>query len=171
MIKLSGYHSSEKHLTINRVHTRVLLLAVTVFFSPTLVYAAADSDDTPAEPSSVISPGDIDELRDLIDADRADKAIDRLQWFARKDDENADVWNLLGYAYRKQEQYDESGEAYSKALSLDPQHKGALEYQGELFLALGDTKAAQINLKKLQSLCPAGCHELDDLQEALDSYK
>ena len=42
---------------------------------------------------------------------------------------------------------------YNKALALNPMHKGALEYQGELFVELGQLDKAKENLAKLNHLC------------------
>ena len=43
-----------------------------------------------------------------------------------------------GFASRKLGDYAASEVAYDKALAIDPKHKGALEYKGELFLTLGN---------------------------------
>jgi len=81
---------------------------------------------------------------------------------------HADLYNLLGYANRKLERYQESARWYKEALLFDATHRPALEYQGELFIALGDFKSAQKNLEVLRLLChPAGCEELAKLEEAL----
>jgi Flp pilus assembly protein TadD len=104
-----------------------------------------------------------------IDQGKYAKAIKRLNKFAKKDDKNPDVWNLLGFSYRKQGNLEQSAEAYTTALTLDPEHKGALEYQGELFLTLGDMDAAKNNLESLKSLCPSGCHELEELTAAINT--
>jgi Flp pilus assembly protein TadD len=168
MSVLTYYGLTGKFYSDLKFYKQLFLIATLAFFTPILTYAAADSDDNFSS-ESVISPGEINEIRDMIDDGATQKAIDRLIKLADKDDENADVWNLLGYAYRNQGQNELSGDAYIIALELDPEHKGALEYQGELFLTLGDTESAKKNLKMLQNLCPTGCHELDDLQEALEA--
>ena len=62
-------------------------------------------------------------------------------------------------------------EYYKSALALDSKHKGALEYQGELFLLLGDKAGAEKNLQKLDKICWLGCSELDDLRTAIRNYK
>lgn len=84
--------------------------------------------------------------------------------------DNADVFNYLGFAHRKIGDYDNSKIFYEKALSIQPGHKLALEYQGELFLTLHDINAAQSNLSKLEALCPQGCDELEDLGIAIRKY-
>ena len=87
---------------------------------------------------------------------------------AKKD---ADIQNLLGFAHRKSGELDEAANYYKSALALDPKHKGALEYQGELFLMLGDKVSAEKNLQKLDKICWLGCSELDDLRTAIRNYK
>ncbi len=56
---------------------------------------------------------------------------------------------------------------YAKALDFDPNHKGALEYQGELFVELGQIDKAKANLARLVRLCPQGCEEREDLEKAI----
>ena len=56
---------------------------------------------------------------------------------------------------------------YKKALDFDPLHKGALEYLGELYVETGQVEKAKENVALLQKICPAGCEELEDLQEAI----
>ena len=89
----------------------------------------------------------------------------------RDEPENADIYNYLGFAHRKSGNYEESGTHYQKALSLDPNHKLALEYQGELFLTLNDLVSAQANLAQLANLCPQGCDERDDLAKAIARHQ
>jgi hypothetical protein len=56
---------------------------------------------------------------------------------------------------------------YSKALRIDPNHLGALEYQGELFVETKKIPSAKKNLAKLKSLCGATCEEYLDLKKAI----
>ena len=60
---------------------------------------------------------------------------------------------------------------YGKALDLDPNHRGALEYSGELYLKTGEGDKARSNLQRLEALCPKGCEELEDLREAFEQAK
>jgi Flp pilus assembly protein TadD len=82
----------------------------------------------------------------------------------------ADAWNLRGFANRKLGHMDEAAAAYETALKLNPEHKGALEYQGEMFIQTGKMEQALANLVKLQSLC-GDCEEAQDLQKALAEVK
>ena len=60
---------------------------------------------------------------------------------------------------------------YGEALEIDPNHKGALEYQGELFIQTNRIDLAYQNLNKLDELCPNSCFELEQLKESLLKYK
>ena len=51
-----------------------------------------------------------------------------------------------------------------KALNIDPENKSALEYQGELFVETNRLDQANINVGKLQKLCPESCTELEKLE-------
>ncbi|MFG1477945.1 tetratricopeptide repeat protein [Xanthobacter sp. V4C-4] len=81
---------------------------------------------------------------------------------------HADLYNLLGFATRNLKRYDEAARWYKEALFYDPGHRPALEYQGELFIAIGDFTRAGKNLELLRLLCfPDGCEEQGRLEAAL----
>jgi tetratricopeptide (TPR) repeat protein len=81
--------------------------------------------------------------------------------------QHADLYNLIGFASRKSGDYKQAATFYAKALDFDADHKGALEYQGEMFVELGDMAKAKANLVKLVKLCPTGCEEREDLEKAI----
>ena len=81
--------------------------------------------------------------------------------------QHADVYNLLGFSLRKSGDRKTGATFYAKALDFDPNHKGALEYQGELFVEIGQIDKAKANLAKLATLCPQGCEEREDLEKAI----
>lgn len=105
----------------------------------------------------------------LVYKEKYSAAIKILNTVTKGDKNNADAWNLQGFALRKTDKLEEAQEAYLNALKIDPDHKGALEYQGELFIKLGDIDAAKGNLEKLNTLCPDGCEEKNLLQAALNN--
>ena len=106
----------------------------------------------------------------LIKAENYLDAITKLKKAKQSAKDDADIQNLLGFSYRKLGNLDEAATHYNKALDLDPKHKGALEYQGELFLILGDKAAAEDNLEKLDKICWLGCDELDELRAAIEKF-
>jgi Flp pilus assembly protein TadD len=81
--------------------------------------------------------------------------------------QHADVYNLMGFSLRKSGDPAQAATFYAKALDFDPEHKGALEYQGELFAEQGQVEKAKANLAKLVKLCPGGCEEHEDLAIAI----
>jgi cytochrome b involved in lipid metabolism len=80
---------------------------------------------------------------------------------------NADVNNLLGFSSRNLKQFSASARYYQKALRINPNHLGALEYQGELFLQTKKVSAAKKNLAKLKQLCGVNCEEYLDLKKSI----
>lgn len=79
----------------------------------------------------------------------------------------ADAYNLLGYSFRKSKDFNRAERNYMRALRLNPDHKGALEYVGELYLETNRREKAEESLARLEELCPQGCEELEDLREAM----
>ena len=86
---------------------------------------------------------------------------------------NADWNNLMGYTLRKQASPDlaKAETHYLEALRIDPGHRGASEYLGELYLMKGDVASAEKRLAVLAQLCPAGCEEREDLARAITAFK
>jgi len=102
---------------------------------------------------------------------RFDDAYALLSAEVQADANNADIHNLLGYSARKMGRYPESEAHYYKALSLDPNHKGALEYMGELYLTLNRPEEARRLLEKLEKICWLGCDEEDELRAAIAKWE
>ncbi|MBL9034032.1 MAG: tetratricopeptide repeat protein [Rhodospirillaceae bacterium] len=127
---------------------------------------ALGSDSTP-EPQQVDS---YKQAKDLIDDEKYAKAIPLLQQSIKEKGEYADALNLLGYSNRKLGDKAKAMTYYTKALNLEPQHLGANEYLGELYLELNDLPKAQARLAILKGAC-GDCEEYEDLEEAIDDYK
>jgi tetratricopeptide (TPR) repeat protein len=81
--------------------------------------------------------------------------------------QHADVYNLMGFSLRKLGDYKQAATFYQKALEFDPEHRSALEYQGEMFIETGQLDRALKNVALLRKLCPNGCEELEDLENAV----
>lgn len=146
---------------------RLFALMIMLLAAPALVPAHAAGSYS-YEPSA----GDlVNQAKKLIKKERYNRAIGKLKDALIDEPDNADIHNYLGFAYRKTGNTDKSGVHYGKALALEPDHKSALEYQGELFLTLGRLADAEANMARLQSLCPSGCEEADDLAEAIAAHK
>jgi tetratricopeptide (TPR) repeat protein len=129
---------------------------------------ALAADTTPA------SPGAADRLapaRAAIAARQWPQAIDELKKLG--DTGSADWNNLMGYAHRKQRTPDLAAAEryYDEALRIDPKHRGALEYSGELYLMLGQLAKAEQRLAALDKACFLPCEEYTDLKQAVARFK
>jgi cytochrome c-type biogenesis protein CcmH/NrfG len=83
------------------------------------------------------------------------------------DPKNADAHNLMGYSLRKSGDFEQSLVHYQKALEIDPKHKSALEYLGELYVETKEIDKARATAARLKALCPQGCEELSDLEKTI----
>ena len=110
---------------------------------------------------------ELTKIRTLIAAKNFSAALSALKVADKDFPNNADINNLLGYSARNLKQYKPAATYYVKALKIDPNHLGALEYQGELFMLTKKTSDAKKNLAKLKSLCGVNCEEYIDLKKAI----
>jgi tetratricopeptide (TPR) repeat protein len=124
--------------------------------------AARAADSTPVNASP-----DLSAVRVQIKAKQYAQALVRLKALAVSYP-TADVFSLLGHALWKTGDPAQGMAYYNKALAMNPSHKGALEYQGELFVELGQIDKAKENLARLNKLCWFGCEEASDLKEAIE---
>ena len=82
----------------------------------------------------------------------------------------ADLYNYMGFASRKQKDpdYINAEKYYLKALSLDADHIGALEYLGELYYETDREGKARSLLEKLGVVAGKDSTEYKELSELLD---
>src|SRR5262245_65107840 len=119
--------------------------------------------DTPSNPSAP----DLAGVRAKIKAKGWPAVIGDLNDMIVQGVQQADVYSLLGFSLRKSGDYEKAYTFYRKALEFEPNHKGALEYLGELYVERGEMAKAREHVGRLTRLCPAGCEELDDLKGAI----
>ncbi len=98
-------------------------------------------------------------------------AVDELK--KANDPSSADWNNLMGYSQRKADvaNYPEAEKFYNEALRIEPRHRGALEYSGELYLITGNLAKAEERLAALDKACFLPCEEYTDLKRAVTRYK
>ena len=106
-------------------------------------------------------------VKKLLYSEQLNQALIQVRLLDNKFPDNADINNYYGFIYRKMGEYGKSGQFYKKALQLDPRHKGALEYQGELFIKTNKRASAEKNLALLKSICGTSCSEYKKLEKAL----
>lgn len=98
-----------------------------------------------------------------IKAKKFADAIPMLQEVQARFPNSADVNNYLGYTNRKVGNRDAALGFYQAALRINPDHKGAHEYLGELYVEMKDLPKAKEQLAALQKIC-GSCEESEDLQ-------
>ena len=106
-------------------------------------------------------------IEKLLYSKQFSQALIQVRLLDNKYPDNADINNYFGFIYRKMGQYGKSGQYYKKALQLEPRHKGALEYQGELFIKTNKRELAEKNLALLKNICGTSCPEYKKLEKAL----
>jgi tetratricopeptide (TPR) repeat protein len=94
-------------------------------------------------------------------------ALDLLNQVVIREPKNADAWNYIGFSDRMLGRYDESLAAYEKALAIEPDHIGANEYLGELYVQTGKIEKARQQLAMLDKLCGENCDEYKELKGAI----
>ena len=133
--------------------------------TPTPTPTQAAPTPTPAAVKTVND--ELAKVTTLLNANNFKQALADLKIIDSEFKNNADVNNLLGYSARKLKQYKPADAYYKKALKINPNHLGALEYQGELFVLTNKVSAAKKNLVKLEKLCGLKCGEYLDLKKAI----
>ena len=143
----------------------IKLIAI-IFFSITFQVMAAPNDDY----------GVVDKPKHklyqlaltAIDQKNYINAVAHLNLLSKEQSDNADAFNLLGYSHRKLKQYAVAERFYKRALTIDPEHKGALEYLGELYVETNRFDLARQQLSKLDQVCWFSCKEYRLLKRRLD---
>jgi tetratricopeptide (TPR) repeat protein len=133
--------------------------------TPTPTPTQAAPTPTPAAVKTVND--ELAKVTTLLNANNFKQALADLKIIDSEFKNNADVNNLLGYSSRKLKQYKPAARYYEKALKINPNHLGAIEYQGELFVLTNKVSAAKRNLAKLEKLCGIKCGEYLDLKKAI----
>lgn len=132
---------------------------------------AADTDPAPPPAAAAAPKASLVAARQLIAEAKWPAAIAELKRV--NDTGNADWHNLMGYSHRKATNPDlaTAEHHYDEALRLNPKHRGALEYSGELYLMKGELPKAEARLAALDKLCTLPCEEYTDLKKAIAAYK
>ena len=151
-----------------RVSLNLLFLFIfMVFILLTPAYSAGSdaSDDKPAKPAH---SKEYYKAVKLIKAGSFDEALIILETIIQKKPDDADIHNYMGFSFRKKDMLEKSAYHYEQALDINPKHLGALEYQGELYIELGEIEKAKANLTKIDDICWTQCPELRQLKQAIE---
>lgn len=142
-----------------------ILISMMLSIAPWVASFAADSSPTKSDPAWLT------DARASIKSDNYEQALKQLQ--SANEANSADWNNLMGYSLRKKQPPDLvlSEKYYQAALKIDPSHRSALEYYGELLLMKKDLPGAQAMLARLDKACFFGCEEYSDLKESIAKYQ
>ena len=142
-----------------------ILAATLLSIAPWVVSVAADT--TPAKSD----PAWLTDARASIKSNNYDQALKQLQ--SANEVNSADWNNLMGYSLRKKQPPDLalSEKYYQAALKIDPSHRAALEYYGELLLMKKDLPGAEAMLARLDKACFFSCEEYRDLKASIAKYQ
>jgi len=142
-----------------------LLATVLLLLSFSGITHAAESAPTKSDPTWLT------ESRASIKAGKFEQAVELLK--AANESGSAEWNNLLGFSLRKKASPDLAAAEtyYEAALKIDPKHRSALEYYGELKLMKNDLAGAEALLARLDKACFFTCEEYTDLKQAIQKYK
>ena len=136
-----------------------------------LAAGVSGAADTGSTTSTAAAPDKLAQARARIAAKDWRAAVDELK---KVNDVNSADWNnLMGYSLRKADpaNYASAERFYNDALKINPKHRGALEYSGELHLMQGNLGMAEERLSALDKACFLPCEEQRDLKRAVARFK
>jgi len=146
---------------MNKISKYALIFFVSLSLNNISNAFAASSDSSS---KNIIKASAYYTAKDLIKNENYKEAIEILKGLEKETPKDADIQNYLGFSFRKLGNLDLAAIHYDKALNLNPKHKGALEYQGEMYLKMNEVDKAKENLKKLDKICFLGCKEMEKLE-------
>ena len=89
------------------------------------------------------------------------QAFSKLEKAYKKDKNNPDILNYMGFTSRKSGNFVEAEKFYLKGLSLSPKHNGINEYLGELYVQTNRLDKANERLEVLKN---CNCKEYQELE-------
>ncbi len=112
-----------------------------------------------------------DEAEQLVAAKQYEPAIKKLKAILREHPGHANAWNALGFSQRMTGDLDAATKSYTNALTITPNHKGALNYMGQMYVQTGRIEEARDMLAKLEAACGQDCKEYQQLSKAVAEGK
>ena len=151
--------------------TAIVMLLIGPGLTDRVLADGGGGDDRANQPRGRAEDPDYTAGAKAIKANKFADAIPLLQRVVERDAKNADAYNWLAYATRRNGDAAAALPLYEKALAIDPKHRGAHEYIGEAYLILGNLPKAKEHLARLDSLCMLGCSQYRDLKKAVEEYE
>ena len=144
-----------------------ILISFILFFVHLNIFAAGTAYDT------VDASKEYQKAEYLINNKDFKRAIKILNDLISEDPNGytkADLYNYLGFATRKQSNpdYELAENYYLKALELNNNHVGALEYLGELYFETDRRDEALVLLDRIKMFAGDNSNEYEDLNKLLN---
>jgi hypothetical protein len=161
---LRGQPSEDRSMSRQPVRRRAAVAAILI---AAFAWPAFGADlDPPAKAADKLAA-----VRTQIAAKNFAGAVAELKKI--NDAGSADWNNLMGYSLRKSTPPDvvAAEKFYDDALRIDPKHRGALEYSGELYLMTDRLDKAEERLAALDKICALPCDEYNALKKSVARYK
>jgi len=156
-----------------KLHTLVALVLVAplLLLSATESRSSGGSDNASSSGSSGSSKYDkyYKKGKDAQKRKKYEEAVKHYQRALKAKPKDPDALNNLGFSLRSigKQYMAEAAKAYDAALRADGSHEEALEYQGELYLWMGELSKANANLRKLEKMNSDEAAELREEIEAI----
>ena len=97
-----------------------------------------------------------------------EKAFKLLVKSNKKNPNEADTLNYLGFTSRKLGDFENGEKYYLQGLAIDPKHKGINEYLGELYVT---TNRIDLANERLEILIGCNCEEYEQLKAVISGEK
>jgi len=123
------------------------------------------AEDDTVTPDNAANP-DYMAVKAQVDNGDYSAALTRLSALAQETPNDPDILNLIGFSLRKTGHPDQALDYYNRALAQNPEHLGANEYLGELYLELKQPAKAGERLAVLEKAC-GDCEEYQELKEKI----
>lgn len=154
------------------MNKKIIYVIFFFFFSQIVLAAGGDSGGGSSVPDFYVEAETIIKRAKKIDekgdTEKAIKlftsAYEKLLEADKKDKNNPDILNYLGFTLRKIGKYDEAEKYYLAGLKLKPDHRGINEYLGELYVK---TKRIDLAKERLEILKNCKCEEYEELAEVI----
>lgn len=147
----------------------ILIAAAFLLAAPTVHAASTYTTDMFSSESEQVSPWRA--AKREIARKKYAKAIPFLLEADTAKPNDPDILNLLGFTHRKTGDFASALNYYKRALAINPDHRDAHEYLGELYLQTEKPEEAKQELAELVRLCPKGCSQREDLEDAIAAYR
>ena len=129
--------------------------------------------EAPSSRDSVEADVTIDKslILNLINQGKYEEAKRNLLVIIKKDEEDAEAYNLLGYIERQLQNYILAIKFYKRALAINNDFIGAHHYIAMAYLELDDIEKAKYHLNQLDLICLFGCEDYFEVKNKIEFYE